>query len=64
MVASHRRGLELSVVSFGRLLTAMVTPMNEKLEVDFQAAANLAQHLVVHGSDGIVVASTTGESSV
>lgn len=42
----------------------MVTPMNEKLEVDFQAAANLAQHLVVHGSDGIVVASTTGESSV
>ena len=49
-------------MSFGRLLTAMVTPMNEKLEVDYQAAANLAQHLVEHGSDGIVVASTTGES--
>lgn len=49
-------------MSFGRLLTAMVTPMNEKLEVDFQAAARLAQHLVEHGSDGIVVASTTGES--
>lgn len=49
-------------MSFGRLLTAMVTPMNEKLEVDFQAAASLAQYLVEHGSDGIVVASTTGES--
>ncbi|WP_028305447.1 4-hydroxy-tetrahydrodipicolinate synthase [Desulfitobacterium sp. PCE1] len=49
-------------MSFGRLLTAMVTPMNKELEVDYQAAADLAQYLVRHGSDGIVVASTTGES--
>lgn len=49
-------------MSFGRILTAMVTPMNELLEVDYKAAGQLALHLVEHGNDGIVVAGTTGES--
>ena len=49
-------------MSLGRILTAMVTPMNENLEVDFSESSRLAQYLVEHGSDGIVVAGTTGES--
>lgn len=49
-------------MSFGRLLTAMVTPINEKSEVNYPEARKLAQHLVEHGTEGIVVASTTGES--
>ena len=49
-------------MSFGRILTAMVTPMNEALEVDYDEAKRLAQYLTVHGSDGVVVCGTTGES--
>lgn len=53
---------EMIEMSFGRLLTAMVTPINEKSEVNYPEARKLAQHLVEHGTEGIVVASTTGES--
>ncbi|HBV85618.1 MAG TPA: 4-hydroxy-tetrahydrodipicolinate synthase [Desulfosporosinus sp.] len=49
-------------MSFGKILTAMVTPMNERLEVDYEEARNLSLHLIEHGNDGIVVAGTTGES--
>ena len=49
-------------MSFGRILTAMVTPMNAEQEVDYAAAEVLAKYLIDHGSDGIVVCGTTGES--
>jgi dihydrodipicolinate synthase (EC 4.2.1.52) len=49
-------------MDFGRILTAMVSPMNENLEVDYANARNLAKYLIAHGSDGIVVCGTTGES--
>ncbi|MZP31142.1 4-hydroxy-tetrahydrodipicolinate synthase [Heliobacterium undosum] len=49
-------------MEFGRLITAMVTPFNDRLEVDYARAAELANYLVNTGSDGIVVAGTTGES--
>jgi 4-hydroxy-tetrahydrodipicolinate synthase len=42
----------------------MVTPYDEKLAVDYDRAAELAAYLVEHGSDGIVVSGTTGESPV
>lgn len=48
--------------TFGRLLTAMVTPMNADYTVDYERAAELARHLVASGSDGLVVTGTTGES--
>lgn len=48
--------------NFGRVLTAMVTPMDDNLNVDYEAAKELALYLVQHGSDGIVVCGTTGES--
>ncbi|HHT48364.1 MAG TPA: 4-hydroxy-tetrahydrodipicolinate synthase [Firmicutes bacterium] len=50
------------MVEFGNILTAMVTPFNEEGEVDYQAAKNLAVKLVENGSDGLVIAGTTGEA--
>lgn len=49
-------------MAFGRLLTAMVTPFHPDESVNHEAAAQLARFLVDHGSDGIVVSGTTGES--
>ena len=48
---------------FGRVLTAMVTPFDAAGGVDYEEAAELARHLIAHGSDGLVVAGTTGESA-
>ncbi len=46
----------------GHVLTAIATPFAEDGAVDFDAFQRLAQHLVDTGSDGLVVAGTTGES--
>src|SRR3954468_5691362 len=46
----------------GEVLTAVVTPFGRDGAVDFERFRELAQHLVESGSDGIVVAGTTGES--
>jgi len=48
---------------FGRVLTAMVTPFNDDSTVNYKGAAELAKYLVANGSDGLVVAGSTGESS-
>jgi 4-hydroxy-tetrahydrodipicolinate synthase len=48
--------------SLGTILTAMVTPFDADLAVDHGQLAALAEHLVANGSDGLVVAGTTGES--
>ena len=47
---------------FGRVVTAMVTPFAADGSVDLALTARLADHLVGHGSDGLVVCGTTGES--
>jgi 4-hydroxy-tetrahydrodipicolinate synthase len=49
-------------VDLGSILTAMVTPFAEDLRVDYEGLVALADHLLAHGSDGLVVAGTTGES--
>ena len=46
---------------FGEVITAMVTPFGRDGAVDLDAARALVQHLIDHGSDGIVVCGTTGE---
>ena len=46
----------------GRLLTAMATPFDAAGRVDYPRARQLAEALVASGSDGLVVAGTTGES--
>lgn len=47
---------------FGRLITAMVTPFTPELTLDLPRAAELADHLLTHGSQALVVCGTTGES--
>ncbi|OFX14178.1 MAG: 4-hydroxy-tetrahydrodipicolinate synthase [Armatimonadetes bacterium RBG_19FT_COMBO_69_19] len=47
---------------FGRVLTAMATPFDPGGAVHWTEVARLARHLIDNGSDGIVVAGTTGES--
>lgn len=49
-------------MKLGRVLTAMVTPMQEDGSVDYQQAVALAKRLADSGSDGVVVSGTTGES--
>ena len=48
---------------FGRLLTAMVTPFNADGSVNYEKAADLAEWLINNGSDGSVVAGSTGEAA-
>ncbi len=50
------------MVRLGRLLTAMVTPFDEGMKVDFARARKLAGALLKSGTDGIVLSGTTGES--
>jgi 4-hydroxy-tetrahydrodipicolinate synthase len=46
----------------GEVLTAVVTPFDASGAVDYEGFRALAAHLVENGSDGLVVAGTTGES--
>lgn len=52
----------MKVPYFGRLLTAMVTPMNQDGSINYEAMADFADWLIDNGSDGLVVCGTTGES--
>ena len=47
-----------------RLLTAMITPYDDNLQVNYAKAAELAEYLANNGTEGIVVSGTTGESPV
>jgi 4-hydroxy-tetrahydrodipicolinate synthase len=49
-------------MNFGQVLTAMVTPFDQNGEVDFDATRTLVDYLIENGTDGILVAGTTGES--
>lgn len=51
-------------MQMARLLTAIVTPYDHNLEVNYEKAGEIACHLANNGSDGVVVAGTTGESPV
>ncbi|MFD6321995.1 4-hydroxy-tetrahydrodipicolinate synthase [Streptomyces sp. NPDC058442] len=51
-----------STPPFGRALCAMVTPFTPAGALDLDGAARLADHLVSHGCDGLVLSGTTGES--
>lgn len=50
------------MAGFGQVITAMVTPMDRTLAVDYDRAAALAKRLVDSASDGLVVCGTTGEA--
>ncbi|MDI3538159.1 MAG: 4-hydroxy-tetrahydrodipicolinate synthase [Bacillota bacterium] len=50
------------MVELGTVITAMVTPFTEDLKVDLKRTAELTEHLIELGSDGLLVTGTTGES--
>ncbi|HEX6651390.1 MAG TPA: 4-hydroxy-tetrahydrodipicolinate synthase [Thermoleophilaceae bacterium] len=47
----------------GGILTAMVTPFDSKGDLDEDATARLIRHLLDNGSDGLVLAGSTGEGA-
>jgi 4-hydroxy-tetrahydrodipicolinate synthase len=47
----------------GTILTAIVTPFDERGQVNEESFVALMRHLAENGSDGFVVAGTTGEAS-
>jgi len=49
---------------FGQVLTAMVTPFHKDGSLNIDGAKRLARWLQDNGNDGLVIAGTTGESSV
>jgi 4-hydroxy-tetrahydrodipicolinate synthase len=49
--------------NLGSILTAMVTPFDDRGRIDDEAAVALMHHLVDHGSDGLVICGTTGEAA-
>src|ERR1700733_14941822 len=55
---------QLGSPRFGRVVTAMVTPFDKDGALDLPAAVDLARWLAEHGSDGLVLSGSTGESSV
>jgi 4-hydroxy-tetrahydrodipicolinate synthase len=50
-------------VNLGSILTAMITPFDDRGMLDEEAAVRLMHHLVDHGSDGLVMCGTTGEAA-
>jgi len=54
----------MSTPRFGAVVTAMVTPFDAAGGVDLDGAVTLARWLADHGSDGLVLAGTTGEGPV
>jgi len=50
-------------MNLGTILTAIVTPFDEQGNVNEDAFVALMRHLAKNGSDGFVVAGTTGEAS-
>ena len=51
------------MLDLGTILTAIVTPFDAQLRIDEDAFVALMRHLGENGSDGVVVAGTTGEAS-
>ena len=48
--------------NWGRLITAMVTPMDSEGNINYDRAVELAKHLVEQGNTALVINGTTGES--
>ena len=50
------------MATLGNVLTAMITPFTDDGHVNFNEALRIAGYLLDHGSDGLIVCGTTGES--
>ena len=54
---------DASSPQFGPVLTAVITPFDASGAVDYGTFWRLCRHLIASGSDGVVVAGTTGEAA-
>lgn len=52
----------MAAAIFGQVLTAMVTPFDAAGQISETGVAQVVEHLLANGSDGLVVCGTTGES--
>ena len=50
------------MVEIGRLMTAMITPFDERGRVNYEEAKRLALALIDSGNDGLVLSGSTGET--
>lgn len=50
-------------MTFGKVLTAMVTPFDDEGLINYDQLDVLINHLIDNGTDGLVVGGTTGESA-
>ncbi|MBC7332901.1 MAG: 4-hydroxy-tetrahydrodipicolinate synthase [Actinobacteria bacterium] len=50
------------MADIGEVITAMVTPFDEGLNLDLEACGRLIEYLIENGSDGVLLSGTTGES--
>ncbi len=46
----------------GEIITAMITPFNEDLSIDYNSLEKLINHLIKTGTEAVLVAGTTGET--
>lgn len=46
----------------GEVITAMVTPLKNNREIDYDKVEQLSKYLIANGNDALLVAGTTGES--
>ena len=61
--SAGRSPVPVPAAPFGRMVTAMITPLTADREVDYDGAAALAEYLVTDmRNDGLVISGTTGES--
>src|SRR3954447_17921999 len=51
------------MAGLGTILTAVVTPFDDDKNIDEDAFVAILRHLADHGSDGAVVAGSTGEGA-
>ena len=51
------------MLTYGNVITAMITPFKEDGAVDYEGAVELVKYLAANGSDGVVVCGTTGEGA-
>jgi len=56
------KGGEKMSINLGKVITAMVTPFNDQLGVDYVQAVKLAERLANEGTDTVLLSGTTGES--
>lgn len=49
--------------TLGTVITAIVTPFDDRLRVDEEAFVAILHYLAAHGSDGVVVCGSTGEAA-